>query len=291
MFICPFCDYKDIRKTTIIRHLLKIKKCNKEIDLELYNKAIDYLKENKYTFSEFPNEIINYKKEENKLIKKKELTVEFLFNFLEENPYIKKELLNKYSKSESTNTINEIYDNEINGNNNTLVNGNNNSINNYTLVYNNFGEEKIHYISEEKLAELCKSPYTACSELLKLINFNKEHIENFTIKQLNERSKYILIRKDNEWIRENKKEVLDRIISNNNLILSNFICNSGQKYLDYKYLDKIEDYFDVSSDENSIVYKNIAEKCYLHILNYSITMQNNLTNYILKDNILVSIPI
>jgi hypothetical protein len=295
MYNCPFCYYSDIRKSSLKRHLSIKTKCNKEIDLELYTKAINYLNEHKHSFSKFPDEIINYKNYKIEIYNKNELSLDLICNYLDNNPDIKKEILKKYSIDKS-NVINEISGdnsniiNDISSDNLILINGNNNSINNYTLVYNNFGEEKINHITEEILAELCKSPYTACAELFKLINFNKEHIENFTVKSFNDRNKFIYIRKDNEWQKENKNIVIEQIITKNNIILSNFMCQSGLKYFSNNSIEKIDNYFEVVSDENSGVYKRIAEKCLLNIINYSHTMQNNYNKYIEKNNILIPLP-
>lgn len=296
MFNCPFCTYSDIRKTSLIRHLLKKKKCNKTVKLELFNMAVDSLNKQKYTFKKFPDEVINYDKN---IIN---LNFEELVNYIEKNPEIKEKLTKYFTPSikndnisDKSETLNDssIVLNNVSVENSNIINGNNNNNNNnisYTLVYNNFGEEKINHITEEILAELCKSPYTACAELFKLINFNKEHIENFTVKSFNERNKFIYIRKDNEWQKENKNIVIEQIITKNNIILSNFMCQSGLKYFSNNSIEKIDNYFEVVSDENSGVYKRIAEKCLLNIINYSHTMQNNYNKYIEKNNILIPLP-
>jgi hypothetical protein len=281
MFNCPFCCFIDSKKISITRHLGNKKKCNKEVDLELYNKAIDYLKEQKYTFIKFPNEILDYKS-----YNKNKLNLDNIINYLNNNPDIKE----KITKILTTET-HDIFENNtnFNGDNNINGNNNNNTINNFTLVYNNFGEEKYDYISNETLAELCKAPYTACSKLLKLINFNKDHIENFTIKTFNERSKFIEIRKDNEWIKENKDVVIDQIIGKNNIILSNFINSFGNLYLEPKHINNFEQYLENVSDEKNPTYKRVSNDCLLCLINFSSKLSVKLCDY--KENNGVLIPI
>jgi hypothetical protein len=280
MFNCPFCIYNDIRKTSLIRHLLKKKKCNKEVDLELYNKAVESLNEHKYTFKQFPDEIINYK---NKKIDTSNL--DNIIDYINNNPDIKE----KITKILTTDS------HDISTNNSTLINGdnnnnnNNNTVNNLTLVYNNFGEEKYDYISKETLAELCKAPYTACSKLLKLINFNKDHIENFTIKTFNERSRFIEIRKDNEWIKENKDVVIDHIIDKNNNILYDFINTFGNIYLEPRHIDNFEEYLEKVSDSKNPTYKRVSNDCLLCLINFSSKLSVKLSDY--KENNGVLIPI
>jgi len=128
-------------------------------------------------------------------------------------------------KMEQNNTVN----NTVNSNN-TLHNTKNNVINyNYhfygskekrenedsddelydQIERNNFGDEKIEYISEEELTEIAKN--LDVKALINRIYFDEEHPENQNIRKNCKKSLKVL--KDQKWTVETKESIYNRMLN------------------------------------------------------------------------------
>jgi hypothetical protein len=95
----------------------------------------------------------------------------------------------------------------------TIINSNNTNTNTNNIQINNFGNEKIDYITNDFLVKLINNNYGE-DLLLKLsdkIYLNEKHPENKTIKIDNLTNKYCKIIEKNKWITTTKENALKKI--------------------------------------------------------------------------------
>ena len=134
-------------------------------------------------------------------IEKKDLydKIETLINEItlikEENKKLKEELI--VSKFETKNIINS-----------------NNTIKNNNIQINNYGNEKIDYITDKVFMKLLSTPLSAIPKLIELKHFNPKHPENHNIKITNIHDKFAKIYKDNKWLISHKKDVILDLVEN-----------------------------------------------------------------------------
>ena len=146
------------------------------------------------------------------------------------------------------------------------------TINNYntnnTIIINNFGSERIDYLSKKYLTNLLKRPYTGIPQLLKDIHFNDEHPENKNIRIKNKKLKYGEVVNNNKWEVKNKKEIINDMVDNSYSILDEHYEES-KPTLDRKekhIFDKFQEKYDI--DDKTI--KNIlSENTEMMIINNS----------------------
>lgn len=124
-------------------------------------------------------------------------------------------------------------------NNNTINNNNttNNNNTNITLIINDFGNESIsHIVDDKQFLEKCmKELFTSAIEnVVKKIYFDKEHPENNNIKMQNIKLNQVMIRKDGDWERTNISGPAIKMIRKSRNILQNHYISSGdsQKEID-----------------------------------------------------------
>lgn len=113
--------------------------------------------------------------------------------------------------------------------------------NNINITLNNFGEEDLSHITETFLKDIIMHMNKmALVKYIQEVHFNNPN--NTNIKLLDDKTKFMMIRKNNEWILDNKNLVLDGMIN----------LNMNRIQQAYKILeDKID-------DENKLVYKDYS---------------------------------
>lgn len=113
--------------------------------------------------------------------------------------------------------------------------------NNINITLNNFGEEDLSHITETFLKDIIiHMNKMALVKYIQEVHFNNPN--NTNIKLLDDKTKFMMIRKNNEWILDNKNLVLDGMIN----------LNMNRIQQAYKILeDKID-------DENKLVYKDYS---------------------------------
>jgi len=97
----------------------------------------------------------------------------------------------------------------IQNQNSNNTNCNNTTNNTMNININGFGNEKLDYITKEKIIQLIKGgPYACFPELLKLIYFNPEHKENSNVIIQNKKQSYVKVYTGKNWKFKNKKKAL-----------------------------------------------------------------------------------
>jgi len=90
----------------------------------------------------------------------------------------------------------------------------NNANNQCNIIINNFGEEKIEYITDKAFKKLLSTPISAIPKLIELKHFNPDHPENHNVKITNIHDKYAKIYKDKKWLTHHKKDVIQELVDN-----------------------------------------------------------------------------
>ena len=104
----------------------------------------------------------------------------------------------------------KINNSQINSNNTNITNIQNNNMN-VNLVP--FGHEDFNTLSEKELLKLMKRGYKSLTELIKIINFNKNRPENNNIYSNNIKSKYVIAYDGEQWILLDKQETIIDMIN------------------------------------------------------------------------------
>ena len=113
------------------------------------------------------------------------------------------------------------------------------------VYINAFGEEKMDYITNNKMKEMLKNgPINAISNLLKEIHFNPDHHENHNIYIPNKKHNLARIYDGKQWIYKKKREAIENLTDKALNILSDKntkIENINDKYYngDKKTIDRI----------------------------------------------------
>jgi hypothetical protein len=249
MFTCPFCNYSDIRKISIIRHLSIKKKCNKEVHIDLYNKAINYLKEQKYTFKNYPNEIINYKN-----YNKNEMNVDNILEFLNNNPIIKKDIIDFLENNNNNPTINDISNNPITT----------------PIVITPWENPDISYITNEVFTNLLNNPNEIINKLIELIYFNKDQKQNHSICFISKKPdyNYVYVWTGENWDYYDKKILFNEIIENVSSIIRAYLLNNE---IDFTVSNKMESYIN-DLETNEKLQEKLNKTIKLNCFNLSIKL-------------------
>jgi hypothetical protein len=111
---------------------------------------------------------------------------------------------------------NEIYNNTTNQNTNNQ-NTNNQQINNIDnskkLQINNYGNENLSHITDDKYKEILKNPYSAMSKLMNEIHFNDEQPENQNLRIPNIKNPFAETFVDGEWVVSSQYKLLCKAYS------------------------------------------------------------------------------
>jgi hypothetical protein len=77
---------------------------------------------------------------------------------------------------------------------------------------NDFGEEKLDYITEKIYKKLLAYPSSSIPRLIKKIHFNPNYPENHNVRIRDKKLKFAEVRENNEWKLRHKKAVLDDLV-------------------------------------------------------------------------------
>jgi hypothetical protein len=135
--------------------------------------------------------------------------------------------------------------------------------NNQRVKINNYGEEDLSYITNERYKELICDPRNSVPELIDDIHFHLLHPENGNVRITNKKLPYIEIYKDNKWVTKNQYKT----ICNMYMTRSNFLHNV------YK---KIEDQLTVKEREEYLYYKRNIETSLFTFKNILVDLKSNI---------------
>jgi len=137
---------------------------------------------------------------------------------------------------------NNIINNNITNNIETLNNYNN--ITNITnnLIINNYGNERIDYLNYEKMLEIFKKSYDIPSLLTKEIHFNNDFPENNNISYKNENT--TIIKSDNEFILKGLNDLVLDLITEKTKLMQKFAIDNKE---------------DICLNMDSYIYEDIIE--------------------------------
>lgn len=108
----------------------------------------------------------------------------------------------------------------------------------YNIIYNNYGNEDISYITDnhELLKHCIHNPRSGMKQLIESIHFNPEHPENHTIRNKSLKQKIFEKRVDNQWVPCDMSNTLDELIRKGYRVLSAYyndnIANDPNIYED-----------------------------------------------------------
>ncbi len=198
------------------------------------------------------NELILYKKQNSEI----ELLKKEVIEIKNENSKI---------KNENSKIKNKLKNTKITNNNNTNNTNNIGTQNNITLV--NYGDENLELITQRIVERIIdKKPYTAIQELILYKHFNKKHPENMNVRIRNLNNKYGHIYKDGKWIIEAKKRLLDDLIDDSWLNITNyeisreFNAQYTNRCLDIREQVELEKRkYELINDTNRIIYNQSQE--------------------------------
>jgi len=169
------------------------------------------------------------------------------------------------------NIQNIITNNNINNINNiNSYNNNNNTINN-TFIINNYGSERIDYLSDDDMFKILKS-YNSISLYIEKKHFNKDFPENHNI-LYDEKLKRCKIKENNTWKTINLSLMSTKLINDNSSSLLSYF-NKHDKELNEKIHNE-EIYYYIINKLLLIYNKNDKEK-------YNTLF--NLIKYIIENN-------
>ncbi len=156
--------------------------------------------------------------------------------------------------------------------NNTINNGdvNNGTINNNYII--KFGSEDLSTIlSKEDMIKICNKKFSSIEESIKMTHFNKDkpELNNIIIKNL--RDDYAYIHDGDEYIVQNKNDIIADLIElhldNIEMIINEENENNIRNKLDKKVIEKLEHIRDRLDDESEV---KINEKRYDNYKSYKI---------------------
>jgi hypothetical protein len=135
----------------------------------------------------------------------------------------------------NNNTTNNNIETQINNNIETQ-NNNNNTIN---ININNYGNERLDYLTFEKMLSIFKNSYNIPTLLTEEIHFNKDFPENNNIKYENEKT--ALIKKDDIYIYKNINNLVKEIINDKGQLMQKFAYENKKNICLSMELDKYEE--------------------------------------------------
>ena len=274
MFCCTICNYKTDRKFCYDRHQTG------KMHLKLKEEEDQRIEERKKQEEEDEKEKIfnckkcakSYKTEksyinhEEKCIGIDIMTCPKCMKTFKHQPSKSKHIKTNNCKAKSiinyNNPNNPINTNNTNITNNNITNITNNNItNNNIIIINSYGNERIDYLTINKILEIFKK--TPCSSIIpnyiEAKHFNKEFPENNNIKfENNTCFKFI----DNQWKITNINLLSDELIIKSSNELNNTLNKNKKDFQDYfkneevlEYVQKHFNYLDLSI--NTKLYKVI----------------------------------
>jgi predicted house-cleaning noncanonical NTP pyrophosphatase (MazG superfamily) len=121
--------------------------------------------------------------------------------------------------------------------NNNITNNITINNNNITIVLNDFGDEDISYIKDDKLfLDKCmKQLSSGISALIEKIYFDKENPQNHNIKMKNFKLNQVMVMTNGEWKQKHTSDTIPKMVSKGQNILNKHY------FTDDEYKDKIDE--------------------------------------------------
>jgi hypothetical protein len=141
-------------------------------------------------------------------------------------------------------TNNNNNNNNITNNNNidtqnNIENQTNNNIDTINININNYGNERLDYLTFDKMLSIFKNSYNIPTLLTEEIHFNNNFPENNNIKYENEKT--ALIKKDDNYIYKNINNLVKEIINDKGQLMQKFAYENKKKLCRNMELDKYEE--------------------------------------------------
>ena len=206
--VCEFCGKKYSHKTNYYRH--KKYYCNKKKETDEKNKLMDEFLNTKYNLLKIEYE----EKMEEKMEEK----------FEEErikNSVLKEKLEKKIKKLES-----QLAPYSLQNNTNNINNGHIGD-NNITII-NNFGEEKFNMTAQD-CEKIMSHEFDMIVKLIEYIHIIPPENRNAFIPSLKE--KYAMILRDQKWDLVDRKDFIDNLVINKNIMLEKMLEEYGSKFV------------------------------------------------------------
>ena len=248
---CYFCNYKTKQLCHLKNHILKKNKCSTMLDN--INNYKDYLY------------LINTNKCElcNKVFTRKDNLIRHYKNC--NKTQIMSKLLYKIDYLE--NEINNINKNQIENMNNTT---NNYTINNILIC--NYGNEDRTILTKEFMIKLLKVPYSAPTQMIEHLHFNKDYPENMNIRLSNKGDSKSQLIENGKWTIYQKELLINRIIDDNLYYLDIFY----EEELEKGSINRIPNY-----EEFSKLYHEVMDQ---KLTNDLINKMNNKLNELIEEH-------
>ena len=241
MYVCERCHYTTDRTSNLRNHLKRRTTCNAiysnlSQDTLLFNMTNKIRTYNQQVMNPTNNFACEYCKKTYKFRQSKyrhqqtcdnkqdfEIKEERMENLVDKLRVQVKELMEEKQlgtvcvpTNDNKQIANEIYNNTTNQNTNNQ-NTNNQQINNIDnskkLQINNYGNENLSHITDDKYKEILKNPYSAMSKLMNEIHFNDEQPENQNLRIPNIKNPFAETFVDGEWVVSSQYKLLCKAYS------------------------------------------------------------------------------
>ena len=166
----------------------------------------------------------------------------YIIKMHDDNAKLKCENLKlKHENAELMTKLKQLHDGGANITNNNI---------NISININNYGAENINYVTDDFVLNAIQKAHPV-PLLLKHIHFNPDHPENHNVRLPNKNGKYVLVRRNGEWMHENRREKLTNMVSScRNRFIDDFShvlssLSTGQK-------QKFEEVSNVDDDSSAM---------------------------------------
>lgn len=236
VFVCPRCLYETDRKSNIVSHLYKLNACRSVTGVTIeearrqHHIKYDEVKQDDKNvtpastdMSQLINVIIDLKnevKQMNTKIQSMDSNMKSISSKMEDM----ENTITKLTLQSGTGIITD-NSNTINTNTSTNTNSNNNNVHNeISININNFGQENLDYITGEFAMKCFEKGANGVLAMVDKIYFDKEHVENNTVRLKNLREKIVEVIMDKEWVQKGLGATVDTMIGvSRNKIISDAI--------------------------------------------------------------------
>lgn len=166
------------------------------------------------------------------------------------------------NNTEITNIMNQ-NTNILNQNTNIM---NQNNINNNVVILSKFGNEDLSKLTDNELYQILKGGLNVASKLVEKLHFNKNLPENHNILFKNLNNKYGEIYNGDDWISQQKNDIINDLFDNNKFLIDSIDKNSlPYKNLNENIKKRINEVLE--ADNDSEIAKNIKEDLRLLVYN------------------------
>ena len=183
-------------------------------------------------------------------------------------------------------------------NNGVYIQGNLHNIQNINLNLLNYNETNYEYLTDKDYIKCIKDCNSCVKTLIEKVHFNKNHPENMNIYISSIKGNFIMVYRNNKWHLTTRKEQIDDLYENNELMLENWyneyhekyphIIKSFKKYLqnkehDDEFIQKIKDEIllvlynqrDLIKETNTFMGNTIEDNIENHLMIHSDELNSN----------------